>query len=459
MIVFVCAVLGLGVALFAGRVAFRVNPFHPMFWFAAFAAIDAFVPAISWSLFDYPIGPEWMPRLTESDVSVGLTYYTAYLILFLAALVFAGGNMRAAISGAAPSKNRIRTYCAALWVLLGLVMLEMLSNISQSGGIDAWLSDQLVLSGARVTGEAVNSDFFSIVKPQAVFFSMVGVLYRYRTRTRWGVVYGFVVPAIAILLALMTTYRGTVLSVIFTLIFAEYMRIMSGEDRAAKSRALKKLTKLVMVAVIGVVLVMYTYATFRDEYRTLAANETLAIGATTNPLTVGHGLQGIAHVIAEYGENVDFLGGKTYLDMALMLVPRSIYTTKPAWYGIDDITRRMGWPETTMTAVTMPGEAYANFGVSGLLVAIPFGLIFGLLFRLTKISELHYLALIPILTFQMVSTTNWMSFTGFMNSLVSMIVICIVIEIVRPRERRTRTGAAPRRPLFSQPNSRGNHEY
>ena len=70
-----------------------------------------------------------------------------------------------------------------------------------------------------------------------------------------------------------------------------------------------------------------------------------------------------------YGHDLDFLMIKHIL-MLLLLIPRAIYKSKPEWYGIDDITTGMGWPSSSQSAVTMPGETYANFGWFGLFVAV-----------------------------------------------------------------------------------------
>jgi hypothetical protein len=148
-------------------------------------------------------------------------------------------------------------------------------------------------------------------------------------------------------------------------------------------------------------------------------------------ITAGHGLLGISHIVAEYGQSVPFLGGKTYFDMLLLPVPRTIYTAKPAWYGIDDITRGLGWPESTQSAVTMPGEAFANFGLFGLLMAIPMGLLFGQLEKTMRVNIIRYLLLGPTVFFQMVAVTNWMSFTGFMNAAQLLIILLFITSYIR----------------------------
>ena len=60
-------------------------------------------------------------------------------------------------------------------------------------------------------------------------------------------------------------------------------------------------------------------------------------------LNQGSGIQGVSGIMRRYGHDLDFLMGKTYIDMLLLPIPRAIYKSKPEWYGIDDITTGMGW--------------------------------------------------------------------------------------------------------------------
>lgn len=152
-------------------------------------------------------------------------------------------------------------------------------------------------------------------------------------------------------------------------------------------------------------------------------------------LTAGAGLLGVSKIVAQYGTTVDYFRGKTYLDMALLPVPRAIYRSKPKWYGIDDISKRMGWPETTQSAVTMPGEAFANFGLAGLLMAIPMGAGFGLMWRLASRSKVRLILVGPTLFFQAVTVTMWMSFTGLMNAMPLIVLLGALGPFLERRRR------------------------
>ena len=89
-----------------------------------------------------------------------------------------------------------------------------------------------------------------------------------------------------------------------------------------------------------------------------------------------------------------------------MPIPRAIYKSKPEWYGIDDITTGMGWPSSSQSAVTMPGEAYANFGWFGLFVAVFYGVFFGLFLKFINsrggvYTTLYASVIIPVFCFKL----------------------------------------------------------
>jgi drug/metabolite transporter (DMT)-like permease len=74
----------------------------------------------------------------------------------------------------------------------------------------------------------------------------------------------------------------------------------------------------------------------------------------------------------------------------------------------------------------MPGEAFANFGLAGLLVAIPMGAGFGLLWRMARRSEVRLLLVGPTVFFQAVAVTTWMSFTGLVNAIPAIVLLTVV---------------------------------
>ena len=143
----------------------------------------------------------------------------------------------------------------------------------------------------------------------------------------------------------------------------------------------------------------------------------------------GPGLFGISMIISHYPDKIGYFDGKTILDMLLLPVPRSIYTSKPSWYGIDEITRAMGLPSTTQNAVTMPGELIANFGPLGLPFMMIIGLFYGYVVKISKKSIIVYY-IYTFWIFQSISTMNWMGFTGLINSIVILPPIGIILFLL-----------------------------
>jgi hypothetical protein len=86
----------------------------------------------------------------------------------------------------------------------------------------------------------------------------------------------------------------------------------------------------------------------------------------------------------------------------------------------------MGWPESTQSAVTMPVEAYTNFGFYWLLVAIHFGLLFSQLQKAIGVSRVRHLLLGPPFFFEMASVTNWMAFNGYMNAAPPLVILLAI---------------------------------
>jgi len=74
-----------------------------------------------------------------------------------------------------------------------------------------------------------------------------------------------------------------------------------------------------------------------------------------------------------------------------MPVARSIYPSKPAWYGIGNRTRGMRWPESTQSAVSPQREYYANFGLWGILFMYFLRVFFGGCRRLAE--KIYYIFL------------------------------------------------------------------
>ena len=366
------------------------SPFHPAAFFALFAIVVVFFPAVYWTVFGQVDNPEWLPLLSGEKVLSALAFYSIFFFIFILCVIGGSsgfGKPSAIDQWLTPSvEARLQK---TLWILLILTFTKMGAEIISYGGIAPWFWSRVLIAaaansdGTTVAGESL----FATLPLRDAFQALVGLGFYFRQRARQTRLFTYVFPSVALFLAMATFLRGTVLTCVITLVFAEFLRGQAERRRPTAARG-RKLGPVAMAALAGV-LSIYLYGAVRDSFRGVVSGNvgTEVVLALPTFITAGHGLLGVSHIVAEYGQSVPFLDGKTYFDMLLLPVPRAIYTSKPAWYGIDDITRGMGWPESTQSAVTMPGEAFANFGLFGLLMAIPMGLLFGQLQKTMRVNS------------------------------------------------------------------------
>jgi hypothetical protein len=201
-----------------------------------------------------------------------------------------------------------------------------------------------------------------------------------------------------------------------------------------KARGKSKSNKIFFILILLGFFLFTSYGGIRNYYNSnsttqnnpLSFKESLLLEGAR--LFRGEGLIGFTRIINAYPNSVDYLLGKTYLDTMLLIVPRSIYTTKPEWYGVSDISRGMGGPDTTQDAVTVPGEAYANFGPTGISLVVIFGALYGFFHRYKNHSRYKYAYAFIIIP--SIFPLFWMSLTGFVNNMLALPFAMIVLALV-----------------------------
>ena len=443
------ALVSVLLALIVIAMIWRRNPFHAAIFFLLLATVDVFFPAVYWTLFGQVNNPDWLPFLSQNEVLAGLVFYSAFLFVFIAFLLATDGARAPRVGGAVLSAGvRVRLE-QVIWILLTLTLAKMAWEMARYGGLEAWLWSKVVF-GTVLDAEGATlpeGGVFAVLPARELFQAVVGLAFFCRNQLPRRRLFAVYFPLIAAGLAAATFLRGALLGYAVTMIFAEAMRrkaegpASAGNDQRATGRH-----NAAAAGVLAVVLSMYVYGALRDSVRGLASGGEDATVEFALPtfLTAGHGLLGVSHIVAEYGHSVGWLWGKTYIDSLLLPVPRSIYPSKPEWYGIDDITRSMGWPESTQSAVTMPGEAFASFGLAGLLVAVPLGIGFGWLQRLVRSNPIRYLLVGPTVFFQIATVANWMSFTGIMNAAPTLALLLALAAYIEKGRARYRAGGSDR---------------
>ena len=229
--------------------------------------------------------------------------------------------------------------------------------------------------------------------------------------------------------------RGSVLVYLLAIAVLEQETIHRIGSRLARSLKQRETRRRIYAFVtIGVVLftaygIVRNVLTARSGHADMSYVDALLVEA--DRAIRGEGLVGLASILDFYPRNADFFHGKTIGDMLLLPVPRAIWPSKPSWYGITDITSRMGWPEGTGSPVSMSGELYANFGYPGILLMFVYGLIFGAFATLADNPRLRFVYALILLPAML--TTFWFGFTGLMNSLVAIpFAILVIFVVLRP---------------------------
>ncbi len=392
-----------------------------------FSLIDVFVPVFQWSLTEIPSYVS--VDIPKEDYTVAVLYYGLFYVLMLLPLLFL--KIKSEVI-----KNVIYNHRRLLnigWLFAILSILSFAITVMQNGGIAEWLFN---ISFSRFNGglsEEVNTSVLQILPVRTCFNAIVFISFSERKSVKKGTsrVYTFIFPIIALSLSLLTFFRGSILMLILGFVFSEFIRINKLEKAASEIRKMKlRLLKLVFFAI----LIFGIYGQIREYLIKQRFQDDFVLNEGPSFVFVGHGGHSLAAIINYYKSTNNYLNGNTYIDMLLLPIPRSIYKTKPIWYGIDDITRRMGWPETTQSAVTIPGEAFANFGFLGLFMAFVWG---ALLFILIKINNKFngFFWLTPSVFLYIVSTSNWMAFTGFVNQLMLLIMVCCILYVVTDKKR------------------------
>ncbi|HHQ4746872.1 TPA: hypothetical protein ACSQX0_003743, partial [Vibrio cholerae] len=240
----------------------------------------------------------------------------------------------------------------------------------------------------------------------------------------------YIFIVIAIFFALTTLFRGTLLSYFigFGALSYFYLKESGKRTRFIISRASRLIIIIaILFIVVGGGRTLYISTEVYSEDKKFSFFEEV------NRNLTGSSLIGISSIVKYYGNNTDkYFLGKTIKDMILMPVPRAIYSSKPEWYGIDDITRQMGWPVSTQSATSPQGELFANFGYIGMTLMFFLGNFYGWMSKWSRNNAIN-MSVYSFVVMPSVLTTFWMSTTGLINSLKFIILIYFLVHFLFKR--------------------------
>lgn len=436
IVAFASAGIVLSVAVAPTFLRSRFGLFHPVVLLLALSTLDVFLPAILWSVTDDMRVPSWAAPLSWEDLTTGLCFYMMAYVLLVLGFVVCG------TTGEGQSTPRpVSVRGGPFWfLLLGLLLLgglQFWSQIKQYGSLGSWFIRMAAMRYEPWLHEKAGpmwAQLVSYIPSQQLFVVLVYAGFFHRYELRRPFVLGVVMPGVATCLSLATFCRGTILLLVIGFGFLEYMRVRGIKIEHGKRprRPMIIQRTLTRYLLVGTILFML-YGVVRETLYTKVwnTNETITAGGYVyDVFAQGAGLIGVSAVVQKYREEVPLLAGKTYFDMLLLPVPRVIYTSKPEWYGVSDITRGMGWPKTMQAAVTIPGEAFANFGWLGLFCLPVAGMVFGLLYRLCSGQYTGLLFLYPGVVLNIIFVSNWMSSNGFMGQFVPLVFAIVILRMI-----------------------------
>jgi hypothetical protein len=427
----------------------------PWMLFLVLSLIDVFAPAILYLSFDFSEHTYWAPYIPYFNSE---EFLTSLIVFFFAMAFFAlgyfcvSGLAKNRISGALSNRSRmeywqlrIRRIYAVMLFSGAFYIASIIVSVYTSGSLSLYLAEKYQrIYGAKVMYDSALKALLFLFAPSMLMLllMLVGVLFYYREKCNRKILWGFVFPFMGWLFTLTTFFRGSQLIFFLMLVIIETFRLKEKKrvhgcvDRSAIHEAKPDLIKKVLIISLLAGILFSGYGAIRNYFSAaehdIDLNPLESILLEAKRFMHGEGLIGLTWILQSFPEQSKHLGGKTFIDMLLLPVPRLIYPSKPEWYGIADITRSMGGPESTQDAVTMPGELYANFGYLGIPLMSVFGVLFGLFHRYRYDARFRfiYAALMP----PVMLTTFWMSFTGFVNGILSMpFMLFALIFVIRKR--------------------------
>jgi oligosaccharide repeat unit polymerase len=389
---------------------------------------DTAIPGILWSLYGFNQTVEWKNDLSEFELVKGLSFYIVFylIMLFFYYCNSLLNNKNTIIRNLFINEKR---FLKISIVIITLWIITLFLQIQSAGGISEYFLKKAI---QRWSGALDDSGSSNIVLTILNYFkwdfiinaiTLLGIynLNKFKYTFFWK----YFLPLLCLIIAALTFFRGAIVTVLVGLFFIAYLN----RDKRKKIRL--SLSKLVtfMIAIIF----FFAFSLTRDSLQSENTNSGEIVDKQSylfNLFSQGSGIEAVSHIVARYGNDLDFFCGKTYFDMLLLPIPRSIYTTKPEWYGIDDITRKMGWAESSQSAVTIPGESYANFGWFGFFLAPLYGVFLSRLNNFLSRDDSPLFIIYPTIVIAGVMVSNWMAFTGIMNLFITFIILYFLLKLI-----------------------------
>lgn len=328
--------------------------------------------------------------------------------------------------------NERRLQLVLLFFIL-VVILNLYNEYSFCGGLDAFINYKF----KRVYAVSIqyNSTFKSIIRLFSEFsftsiLVIISIGFMNADELKHRFFWKFVSPLIGLIIALTTMYRGAIIELMCMLILAMQLKYFEKLGKIPASIK-RKLITLGYIAIFGFLL----YGAVRNSMSAQAwGSDSIPLLTSISEMltdTLGNSLSALSRCIEYVNSGKSLFWGQSIFNMMIYpFIPRNIWVGKPVLYGIVTLTTAMGSPDTTMDAITIPGELIMNFGYIGLILIIMIGKIYKYLESLKYHNRYKYLYVATV--FSLVSTPLWMSFTGFFAKIryfpVYMLIIVFVVR-------------------------------
>lgn len=404
--------------------------FTPWTIFSALSIIDIYIPAfLALSINGKLSAASWMVPIEPETTAE-------------AALIFSIGHIFFSI-GYFSIKNKpkqkthftinIKVAYSIFFISTLIYLLSLYLEISRSGGLSEYISYKLLTrwDPNHIQSLTPFEELIATLTPSLLNISLIitGILFYHAEKINKKPLLKITLVLVGFAVCSTTFFRGTYIKFIIGLTCAA---ILAKKERLPEQIFLKNSTATTKKILLATVLIFVFTGALRQYFSAQEwgneespKSQITAIEKIQSAFS-GSGLIGLGSIVENYGTKIDYLYGKTIYDVMLRPIPRFLYPSKPQWYGIDDITRGLGWPESTQSAVTPQGEFFANFGLAGILAMTILGVTFSYLTKLfsssTRKQFLYFFIILPSVT-----TTFWMSFTGLMNSILTLPIAFLAI--------------------------------
>lgn len=403
--------------------------------FAIFTIADVLFPAMIGSLSGEYLKFYYFEHIDTTD------YFIATIMFLFAILLFVFGwlvkkNIRFSFSRNKCKKAFAISESALLLFFLLSVLISVLSLVYEYMACGSW---EIFYSYKITRAYLVTIDYDSLLKrmvqlasefnvPILFIVTSIGIVNvdNLKHKSLWSKL----VPLVTLTISISTLYRGTILSFFVMLIIS--LQFKSDKNLTLwldKIRNKKKIYRMAIFAVVGFIFYGAVRSVLSAERWDIQLSWGEAVLKTISQ-TFGTTLSAGARCIDYWLDNNPLFFGRSIYEMFYFFIPRTIWTNKPTHYGIVSITTAMGSPSTTMDAVSIPGELIVNFGMLGMLLIPVIGFVFRCFESLKNHPRYKYIYAATVST--LVTTTMWMSFTGFFSKIkyfpIYMIVVMIIVR-------------------------------